>query len=225
MTNPEIKVGQKWRVVDAEEFNLGLMPRLFTDECLVDNSDLLTVVCKESRGFICSVYREDYTETLLDESDVEAGYVQLVEDVQESTEAPVAVAEVPATNVSEEGESVSQERTEASTDIQSGLSSELLWKFIEGSSEYNQHKQFEVDELSWDVLKDAVKTLGEYLENDEDTIATSLEIRLMYNGNLPEKFKHTWGASVYQVDYWKAGEHKDGHRDRLLFGVEIVRGI
>jgi hypothetical protein len=108
--------------------------------------------------------------------------------------------------------------------IQSGLSAELLWKFIEGSGDYNGHKQLEIKELPWDVLKESVRVLGDYLETDEDTLASSLEIRLMYNGD-SGKFAGTWSASVYQLYYWSDGEHRDGHKYRLLFGVEIVREI
>ena len=293
MSNPEIKVGQKYRVVDVDAFGYCFVSRgdileVFDVEPVEDSDryygiteDEMIITPSEISGGIVEPVEEplsdapvfdighvwriaDYfgadmrqgdcvyiktvevlfgdveavahkitdseVSVILYESDVHEGRIEKLADslheyfTGEPMEASTGVVEKPATNVPEEVGSVSQESTEASTAIKSGHSAELIWKFIEGSGDYNGHKQFEINELPWDVLKESVKVLGEYLEHEVDTLASSLEIRLMYNGD-SGKFAGTWGASVYQLDYWSDGEHRDGHKDRLLFGVEIVRGI
>ncbi len=208
MTNPEIKVGQKYRVVDSMTFG-------YPGE--IGNGDIVEIVQVDPDG---SGISSD--EIIVDREDIRDGSVELIEEPIEPSEdvSPAWASSVPVGV-----ETHAQTSTEAPKSIHSNLSAELLWKFIEGSGEYNQHKQFEIKEIPWDVLKESVKILGDYLEDDADTLASSLEIRLMYNGNMGGQYKGTWGASVYQVGYWGFGEHSSGHEDRLLFGVEIVRGI
>lgn len=209
MINPEIKVGQKYRVVDPVAFGYSG----------VTEGEVLTVQSfEEPFQWHFSEHVFMYPEEVTD------GVLELVEDVQEPTEASEDVSEPPYCYAPEESENVSRERTEASTAIRSGHSAELLWKFIEASPGYNGHKQFEIDELTFECLKEVVESLGEYLEDDRDVVANTLEIRLMYNGD-SGKFAGTWYASVYQLDYWDSGEHPCGHTDRLLLGVEIVKGI
>lgn len=128
------------------------------------------------------------------------------------------------TSVPEAAESVSQAITgyseECFKDKSDDLPGAFMWKIIDGSKDYNGHKQLEISQMSLAELKLVVRTLEQYLEHDEDTLATCLEIRLMYNG---DPFGN-WGASVYQVNYWKEQEHSLGHRDRLLFTVGDVMG-
>lgn len=210
MKSPEIKVGQKYRVVDVEAFG-------YTEVC---NGDILNVIEIDRAG-------QGMTSEglLVAPFEIAHGTVELIEDAREPTEASDDVSAPPHGYAPEEAEDVSQGRTEDSTTIRSGHSAELLWKFIEASPDYNGHKQFEVDEITFECLKEVVVSLGRHLECDPDVVASTLEIRLMYNGNLGGKYSGTWGASVYQLDYWNSDEHLLGHRDRLLFGVEIVKGI
>ena len=252
MSYPEIKVGQKWCIVDAAGFACPYGSQV---------GDVLQIVKRaDESGSWRAINLSQHFEAnvIFYKEDVEEGFVELMEDVEDPTEASDDVSELPYSEAPEEVESYSQESTETPQEIldaahtcvgvsrssvdssegirmykntnynsatTSGQSAELLWKFIEGGSEYNGHKSLEVGELSFEHLKDIVKGLGYYLEEDEDTAASSLEIRLMYNGDFLASLKGTWGASVYQLGYWKTGEHPCGHTDRLLLGVDVVKGI
>ena len=252
MSNPEIKVGQKYRVVDAKGFGYS--------DGRAEAGDTLEVTERLSvfsNHYVKNLTRDAIHEILIYPEDVAEGHLELIDEVQGPTEASGAVTEVPATNIPEEAENVSQTSTGGSTGMfeaantcvgttrssedtsegitiyrngepmsrPSSMSGELLWKFIAGSSTHNGHFQMELGELSIEALKDSVIGLGDYLEQDRDTLASSLEIRLMYNGDFGGKYSGTWSASVYQLDYWGLEEHHLGHTDRLLFSVEIVRGI
>ena len=242
MSNPEIKVGQKYCVVDAQGFSY---PRQIGVGEIVE----VTSVSRDaSQGEVRVLPEREILGTIyIDLDDITCGFVELVDEFTGA----------PSTDTPEEVESSSQESTGTPQEIlnaahacvgvsrssvdssegirmykntnhnsdKSGQSAELLWKFIEGSSEYNGHKSLEVGELSFESLKDIVKGLEYYLEEDEDTTASSLEIRLMYNGDFLASLKGTWCASVYQLDYWKTDEHPCGHTDRLLLSVEKVVGI
>lgn len=226
MNTTELKVGQLWYVDDDSEEGFACPYRSSEGDIIeINRKDL-----ESDRVWYGYNHASNQDNIVVYSHDALANlkYIGTVEThghlIGGSTEASEDDSPVWASSVPEGVETHAQVTTEAPESIQSGLSAELLWKFIEGTSEYNGHKHLEVGDLPWDVLKDAVKTLGEYLEYQGGTLATSLEIRLMYNGD-SGKFAETWGAGVYQLDYWKVGEHKNGHRDRLLFGVDIVKGI
>lgn len=229
MSTPEIRVGQKWRVVDAEEFGFQL----------IKEGEVLTVQrFVEPNKWYFDDHIFMYSEEAVN------GTLEIVEDTQEPPEFAVYGGErcngdieyVGVTEASQgESEDVSElsrsevpevveTRIQSSTGSPTGMSGELLWKFIEGSSEYNGHKQLEINEMSFDVLKETVRIVSEHVTEHVGTLADILEIRLSYNGDAGE-FAGTWGASVYQNGYWKAGDHLLGHTDRLLFGIEVVRGI
>tara|TARA_Y100000593_G_scaffold94032_1_gene191308 strand:+ start:73263 stop:73895 length:633 start_codon:yes stop_codon:yes gene_type:complete len=210
MSEPEIKVGQKYRVVDPVSFGYsGIL-----------EGEVLTVQSFEEP---CYWYLREHVFMFPEE--VTQGVLELVEDAQEPTEASEDVSGLPCDYTSEESENVSQASTGGFTSMTKGCAGELLWKFIEGSNEYNSHYQMEIAELSFESLKDVVREIGTYLEAQGYAPDSDLEIRLMYNGDFGGKYSGTWSASVYQLDYWSSDEHPSGHRDRLLFSVEIVKGI
>lgn len=112
---------------------------------------------------------------------------------------------------------------QAPTDSSNRASARFMWQLIEGSKEYNGHKQLDLSQMSFTDLQGIVLSLGEHLSSPEvDTLSDILELRLCYNGI---HMGSSWGASVYQLGYWAAGEHHLGHQDRLLFGVDVVTGI
>ena len=214
MSNPEIKVGQKYRVIDAPSFGY---PGASDGDVL----EVLTRELIEGTDHYCGISED---EMVIIPSEITDGIVELIEDVQGPTEASEDAPELPHTNVPETPENVSQACTGSSTGVKGGFTGELLWKFITGSSDYNGHYQMEINEMPFGVLKETVRIVSDYVTKRVDTTADVLEIRLSYNGDTG-KFAGTWSASVYQIGYWRAGEHSLGHTDRLLFGVEIVRGI
>lgn len=73
-------------------------------------------------------------------------------------------------------------------------------------NEYNGHLQTQIDGLTRQQVKDIVAELHEY---DPDSCFVIEE--------WPE------GATIYQKDYWKQGEHYLGHTDRMILNIESIR--
>lgn len=70
--------------------------------------------------------------------------------------------------------------------------------------EYNGHLQTEIKGLS---IKKGIRLCKELEQHTNDEYSFVLEV--WSDGNY----------TIYQKDYWKAGEHPLGHTDRIVLGV------
>ena len=244
MKTPEIKVGQKYRVVDEDGFSCPFETK---------TGDFLQIAfCSDNESQSWRAYNLsrdcDNPSIIFYMEDIEAGHVQLIseptvdtqdipsmsgqDDAEKLSEGSVGTLDgifkashtclgIHRNVADENAEGIRMYRNGELMGNTSGVSAEILYQFIEGSGKYNQHNQLELHEMSLDQLKDVVRILERYIENHVDTTASCLDIRLTYNGD------HIggWGASVHQLNYWSAGEHPSGHLDKLLFSVEKVIGI
>jgi len=215
----EIKVGQKYRVV-----NVGM----FAGVDGLEKGNVLVVTEVVPPRSNHEVYRvaldeaDSAVHTIIDKYDVVNGYIELISDVVEDTE------EESDTNTQGSSEDVSEASAESSSDMFEVANTvlsitrhpemdygELLWKMIEGSPEYDGHKNIGIDEMSFDMLKSLVKILSDSCESIHNII--SIRMYLESSGNV--------SVNVNQDCFWKEGEHPSGHRSRLLFYVNKVTGV
>lgn len=213
----DIKVGQKYRVVNAEGFS-----------CPIGSveGDILTIVDERSGISPNDVIWRANNETgasreltIVHYTDITEGYIELVSDVVEDTQ------EGGSANTQDSSENVSDASTGSSSDMfedMLGASAylkeshgEILWKMIEASPTYNGHSQMEITDMSFDVLKSLVGILSDSCES----VHNLLHIRLYIEGG------GSASVGVFQDGFWGEGEHPSGHRDRLLFSVNKVTGV
>lgn len=206
----EIKVGQKYRVVDAKGFNYPIA-----------EGDILTIVGKSWQAV-----NETTEEIIVYDADITKGYIELVSDITEDTE------EESYMNTRGSSENISDSSTGSSRGMSVGESTRVstekcnektygnaLWKIIEGAYLRNGHKDIEIEEMSIEDLKHIVNVLEETHQENQDGYSGELISIRMYleNGYI--------SAAVCQEWYWSDGEHPLGHRDRLLFSVNKLTGV
>lgn len=80
------------------------------------------------------------------------------------------------------------------------------------ANEHNGHKQIEIEGFKFSI-RDAL-TLCEELQ-------TKLEDEKGYLGCVFLNVHSDGSAAIHAGDYWKAGEHNLGHKDKLLVSLEI----
>lgn len=206
----EIKVGQKYRVVDAKGFSYPIA-----------EGDILTIVGKSWQAV-----SETTEEIIVCDTDITKGYIEPVSDVAEDTEKEYD------TNTQGSSENVSDASTGSSRGMSVGESTRVstakcnekiygnaLWKIIEGAYMRNGHKDIEIEEMSIEELKYIVNVLEETHQENQDSHGGEIISIRMYleNGYI--------SSSVCQEWYWSDGEHPLGHRDRLLFSVNKLTGV
>ena len=216
----EIKVGQKYRVVNAEEF--ACPEGSVEGDVLIITGETSSSSAYNSSWNAVNITGVSPELTVVYDTDVTKGYIELISDVVEDIEGESDI------NTQGSSENVSEVSTESSSDMFDGEFTcigvarpfeedygEILWKMIEGSSEYNGHKQIGISEMSFDTLKSLVRTLSNTCESIHNII--SIRMYLEDSGNV--------SVNVNQDCFWGEGEHPSGHRSRLLFYVDKVTGV
>ena len=206
----EIKVGQKYRVVDAKGFNYPIA-----------EGDILTIVGKSWQAV-----SETTEEIIVCDTDIIKGYIEPVSDVAEDTEKEYDTnTRGSSENISDSskgssrGMSVGESTRVSTAKCNEKIYGNALWKIIEGACLLNGHKDIEIEEMSIEELKSIVDILEEnYPENQDSLGIETISIRMYLEDDYVS-------ASVYQEGYWSDGEHPLGHRDRLLFSVNKLTGV
>lgn len=247
-----MKVGQKYRVLNAESFNESLGGSTMFDTSVRDGDVLLVTKVyngdlADARAIIlqCESQTTISIEDILDKSIVLSEDVNVDVDVsEEALQEPFqgrseGVPSAWASSVPEDVKVFSQAPTGTPQEILDAattclgisrgfvesfndVSTKFMWQLIEGSKNCNGHKQLELSQMSFEDLQKIVLSLGGHLSSPEVDTLSDI-LEIRMSHN--GTHMDSWGASVYQMCYWATGEHHLGHQDRLLFGVDVVTGL
>ena len=78
------------------------------------------------------------------------------------------------------------------------------------TNQYNGHKQLELEGVTF-TLEQAIS-----LVND---LQVALEDKEGYTGCVTLQVHGDYSASINACDYWKEGQHRMGHKDKLLVSI------